>query len=45
VAAWSHDVIAPAPYGETSAGAEPADVALRLLRYDAERRPSANRFN
>ncbi|GAA4088196.1 FAD-dependent monooxygenase [Actinomadura miaoliensis] len=26
------------------AGAEPADVAQRLLRYDAERRPSANRM-
>ncbi|MGW4962009.1 FAD-dependent monooxygenase [Nonomuraea sp. NPDC004186] len=25
-------------------GAEPADVAERLLRYDAERRPSANRI-
>lgn len=25
-------------------GAEPADVAGRLLRYDAERRPSANRI-
>ena len=25
-------------------GAEPADVAQRLLRYDAERRPSANRI-